>query len=574
MKKKKRKIWRPILFVLLLLVVVIGISALHGWNYHKIQYEQYCAEWGIPNQIDEMEWLEPYTAAVVDEELVSFRMDSNGTVNITSMNEAGQVLEEQFESLIKESAIRNMFFIEPYLIYQTGDQILAYSFEENLNGDGNRHFGEPIFLASDSLGLEACSSDPNRFLVYSRDAATLFEVTEAGIREDRTYISDKPITRARAEVVNGNFALVYYTDRSFETAEGLTKNELLLSDFGGKQTQQLAAVSSVLPITLVNLNILNNKELDESYIIYEEKRSDRGVTSYSLQKITIDPESLIVLGVEEIETELLGKTIQSGYWEETPYILTTGIYHPSFTLGEPMHPGGKITCTVDTEIRKNMEFMNLVTLEGQMRAPEDVHFFTSTYSNSVSPLLVRWGEYDYAFFKDVVARNYGLMLSSNNPAYLEAHPLADQNRSEGIGFALTAPVQVISSGIIHLWTEFLALFAVLGLTVLVNTRRDRAMVKSHFFLYLGMYVVINLIAVYRFHYAGGPVAHAPAFINGPGAFLYVPLLVNAITFGLISALGRMRDYDEMAPIIYFILVDIFLINLIYIPFSQILMYLS
>jgi|GEM_PF-3078975 len=574
MRKKKRKIWRPILFAALLLVVVIGISALHGWNYHKIQYEQYCTEWGIPSQIDEMDWLEPYTAAVVDGKLTSFRMDSNGVVNLTSMNEAGQVVGDRFESLIKESAIRNMFFIEPYLIYQTGDQIIVYPFEENPGGDGNRHFGEPIFLTQDILGLEACSSDPNRFLVYSRDKATLYEVAEAGIREDRTYISDKAITRARAEWVNGNFALVYYTDRSFVSSEGLTKNELILTDFKGKQSQQLTAVSSVLPITLVNLNILNNKELNESYVIYEEKRSDRGVTSYSLEKITINPENLVVLGAEEIETQILGKTIQSGYWDDTPYILTTGIYNPRLALGEPMHPDGKIPCSVNQDVRKNMEFMNLVTLEGAMQAPEDFHFFVSTYTNSVSPLMVSWGDYEYAFFKDVTAGSYGLMLSSNNPAYVEAHPLAAQNRTEGVGFALTAPVQVISSGIIHLWTEFLALFVVLGLSVLVLTRRDRAMTKTHFFMYLAMYVVINIIAVYRFHYAGGPVAHAPAFINGPGAFLYVPLMINAITFGLITVLGRAKDYEEMAPIIYFILVDIFLINLIYIPFSQILTYLS
>lgn len=221
-----------------------------------------------------------------------------------------------------------------------------------------------------------------------------------------------------------------------------------------------------------------------------------------------------------------------------------------------------------------MEFMNLVTLEGAMQAPENVHFFVSTYTNSVSPYLVRWGGYDYAFFKDVTAGSYGLMLSSNHPAYLEAHPIGAQNRTEGIGFALTAPVQVISSGIIHLWTEFLALFVALGLTALVLTRRDREMTKKHFFLYLGLYIVINIISVYRFHYAGGPVADAPGFINGPGAFLYVPLLVNAVTFGLITVLGRAKDYDEMVPIIYFILVDIFLINLIYIPFSQILTYLS
>jgi len=574
MRKKKRKIWRPILFTLLLLVVVIGISALHGANYHKIQYEQYCSEWGIPSQIDEMDWLEPYTAAVVDDNLISFRMDSNGVVNITTMDEAGQVTGERFESLIKESAIRNMFFMEPYLIYQTGDQIIAYPFEENLGGDGNRRFGEPIFLTQDVLGLESCSSDPSRFLVYSRNAATLYKVAESGIMEDRTYISDKGITRARAEQVNGNFALVYYTDRSFVSSEGLTKNELILTDFDGNQTQQLTAVSSVLPITLVNLNILNNQELNESYVIYQEKRSDRGVTSYSLQKITLDPEDLAVVGQEEIETQIIGKTIESGYWDDTPYILTTGIYNARFTLGEPMHPGGKIPCTINPDIRKNMEFMNLVTLEGAMQAPENVHFFVSTYTNSVSPYLVRWGGYDYAFFKDVTAGSYGLMLSSNHPAYLEAHPIGAQNRTEGIGFALTAPVQVISSGIIHLWTEFLALFVALGLTALVLTRRDREMTKKHFFLYLGLYIVINIISVYRFHYAGGPVADAPGFINGPGAFLYVPLLVNAVTFGLITVLGRAKDYDEMVPIIYFILVDIFLINLIYIPFSQILTYLS
>jgi hypothetical protein len=51
-------------------------------------------------------------------------------------------------------------------------------------------------------------------------------------------------------------------------------------------------------------------------------------------------------------------------------------------------------------------------------------------------------------------------------------------------------------------------------------------------------------------------------------------MINAITYGLLWVLGRMKDYDEMAPIITFILVDIFLINLAYVPFSQILTYLS
>lgn len=573
MRKKKRNVGRRVSFVLLLLIVVLGISAYHGWNYHAIQYQQYCSEWGIPNRIDEMNWLEPYTAAVVDDQLVSFRMDSNGDVNITLMNEAGQIVGDKSESLIKENAIRNMVYIEPYLIYQMGDQVVAYEYQKNPGQDG-RSFGEPIFLVNEITGFETCSSDPTRFLVYGRTAAALYQVTKSGIEEDRTYISDKAITRAKAEWVNGNLALLYYTDRTFVSNEGLTKNELILTDFDGTDPKQLSVVSSVLPVTLVNLNILTNKELNEAYVIYQVKRSDRGVTSYSLQKITIDPKTLAVLDSEEISTNLLGKTMQSGYWEDTPYILTTSIYDPQFSPMAEIHEEGEIPCTMDPDIRKNREFMNLVTVEGEMRAPQDVHFFASTYENSVAPMMVSWDGYEYAFFKDVTGGSYWLMVSSNHPDYQAAHPLMDQDRNEGIGFGLTAPLQVISSGIIYLSTEFLALFVIIGLAVLVNTRRDRAMMKRHFFLYLGMYVVINIIFVYRFHYMGGPMSDAPAFINGPGAFLYVPIMINAITYGLLWVLGRMKDYDEMAPIITFILVDIFLINLAYVPFSQILTYLS
>lgn len=574
MRKKKRNIKKRVSFLLLLLIVVLGLSAYHGWNYHKIQYQQYCTEWGIPSRIDEMNWLEPYTAAVIDDQLVSFRMDSNGDVKITKMNAAGQIIGDKSESLIKENAIRAMYYIEPYLIYQTGDQVIAYAYEENAGGEESRHFGDPIFLANEILGLEPCASDPNRFFVYTRNSATLYEVSAKGIVEDRSYISEKVITRARAEWVNGNFALLYYTDRTYEPREGITKNELILTDFEGNDPQQLTTISSVLPVTLVNLNILNNKELNESYVIYEKKRSDRGITSFSLEKITIDPTTLAVLHSEEIPTNFLGKTIQAGYWEDTPYILTTSIYNSRFSPMVDMGENGDNACTVDPKVRKNSEFMNLVTLEGEMRAPEDVHFFASTYENSVSPMMISWNGYEYAFFKDVTAGSYWLMVTSNHPDYLVAHPLTDQNRIEGIGFGLTAPVQVISNGIIHLLTELLALFIVLGAAILVNTRRDRAMTKKHFYLYLGLYVVINIVFVYRFRYMGGPVPNAPAFVNGPGAFIYVPLLINAITYGLMRVLGRMKDYDEMAPIITFILVDIFLINLVYVPFTQILTYLS
>lgn len=573
MRRKKRNIKRRVSFVLLLLIIVTGISAYHGWNYHKIQYQQYCSEWGIPSRIDEMNWLEPYTAAVVDDQLVTFRMDSNGDVKITRLNEAGLVVADHSESLIKENAIRNMVYMEPYLIYQMGDQVIAYEYQKTPGQDG-RSFGEPIFLVNEITGFETCSSDPSRFLVYGRNRATLYQVLEFGIEEDRTYISEKAITRAKAEWINGNIALLYYTDRSFEQSEGITKNELILTDFDGNQPQQLTTVSSVLPVTLVNLNLLNNKEMNESYVFYEKKRSDRGVTSYSLEKITIDPATLGVLDAEEVSTSLLGKTMQSGYREGRPYILTTGIYDPRFTSTELVHKDGEVSCTVDPDIRLNQEFMNLVTVEGEMRAPQDVHFFASTYENSVSPMMLTWKGYEYAFFKDVTAGSYWLMATSNHPDYQAVHPLMGQDKNEGIGFGLTAPIQVISSGLIHLWTELLTLFIVIGLAVLIHTRRDRAMTKGHFHLYLGLYIVINIFMVYRFRYMGGPILNAPAFLNGPGAFLYIPLLINAVTYGLLFILGRTKDYDEMAPIITYILVDIFLINLVYVPFTQILTYLS
>ena len=574
MRKKKRNMKRRITFVLLLLIVVTGISAYHGWNYHKIQYQQYCSEWGIPSQIDEMNWLEPYTAAVIDDQLVTFRMDSNGDVKITKMNEAGQIIGDKSESLIKENAIRAMYYIEPYLIYQTGDQVIAYAYEKNASEAESRHFGDPIFLANEILGFEPCASDPSRFLLYTRNLATLYEVSAKGIMEDRSYISEKDITRAKAERVNGNFALLYYTDRSYALSEGVTKNELVLTDFEGNAPQQLTTVSSVLPVTLVNLNILNNKELNESYVVYEKKRSDRGITSFSLEKITINPTTLAVLHSEEIPTNLLGKTIQAGYWDDTPYILTTSIYHSQFSTMVDSGENGKKSCTVDPNVRKNSEFMNLVTLEGEMRAPQDVHFLVSTYENSVSPMMVSWNGYEYAFFKDVTAGSYWLMITSNHPDYQVFHPLMDQDRIEGIGFGLTAPVQVISNGIIHLLIELLVLFIVLGAAALVSTRRDRAMTKKHFYFYLALYVVINIALVYRFRYMGGPIPNAPGFVNGPGAFIYMPLLINAITYGLLRVLGRTKDYDEMMPIITFILVDVFLINLVYVPFTQILAYLS
>jgi hypothetical protein len=572
-KRRKRNTRRRILFTLALVLVVLGISAMHGWNYHQIQYEQYCSEWGIPEKIDEMEWLEPYTAAVIDDQLTAFRMNSDGDVNITILDQAGLAMDERSESLIKEAAIRNMFYMEPYLIYQTGDQIIAYAYDKAGSVDGNRHFGDPIFLTNEILGLEACASDPDRFLVYGRNQAVLYQVTGAGIKEDQSYISDKAITRARAEWVNGKMALLCYTDRSYAPEVGLTKNELILTDFNGMDQKQLTAVSSVLPVTLVNLNILNHAESGQAYVIYERKRSDHGVTSYSLEKITLDAVSLEVLSSQEIPTALLGKTIQAGYWDQTPYILTTGIYSPGMS-GETLHQEGEIPCTANPNIRKNGEFMNLVTLEGNLRAPDDVHFFVSTYTNSVSPSMLTWAGSQYVFFKDVVAGSYGLMMSSNAPAFLEAHPLTSQDRTEAVGYALTAPVQVISSGIPHLMMEILVLVVALGALVMILTRGDRNMTRSHFYLYLAVYVVINLIMVYRFHYAAGPVANAPAFFNGPGAFLYVPLAVNGLSYGLISLLGRMRDYDEIAPVIYFIMVDLFLIHLIYIPFSQILIYLT
>ena len=271
---------------------------------------------------------------------------------------------------------------------------------------------------------------------------------------------------------------------------------------------------------------------------------------------------------------LLGKTIQSGYWDDTPYLLATSIYDPTFSTMETMHKEGKIPCTTDPDVRKNQEFMNVVTLEGQMRTPQDVHFFASTYENSVSPMMVTWNKHQYAFFKDVTAGSYGLMITSNHPDYQAVHSLMEQDKSEGIGFALTAPIQVISSGIIHLLIELLALFVVIGAVVLVNTRRDRTMTKRHFYLYLGLSMVINIIFVYRFRYLGGPIVNAPAFLNVPGAFLLVPLLINALTYGLLHVLGQMQEADEIAPIVTFILVDIFLINLVYVPVTQILTYLS
>ena len=573
MKIKKRNFKQRVSFVLLLLIVVTGISAYQGWNYHKIQYQQVCSEWGIPSRIDEMNWLEPYTAAVVDDQLVTFRMDSSGDVKSTRLNEAGIIIGEGVDHLIKENAIRNMVYIEPYLIYQTGKQVIAYEYQK-ITGQDGRSFGEPIFLMNEITGFESCSSDSTRFLLYGRNHATLYQVREAGIEEDRTYISEKTITRAKAEWIDGKMALLYYTDRSYSPSEGITKNELILTDFDGNEPQQLMTISTVLPVTLVNLTLLNNMEMNESYVIFEKKRSDRGVTSYSLEKITIDPSSLNVLDSEEISMSLLGKTIQSGYWDDTPYLLATSIYDPKFATMETMHIEGKIPCTSDPDVRKNQEFMNLVTLEGQMRTPQDVHFFASTYENSVSPMMVTWNRYQYAFFKDVTAGSYGLMVTSNHPDYQAAHSLMVQDKSEGIGFALTAPIQVISSGIIHLLIELLALFVVIGAVVLVNTRRDRTMTKRHFYLYLGLYMVINIIFVYRFRYMGGPIVNAPAFLNGPGAFLLVPLLINALTYGLLHVLNRTQETDEIAPIVIFILVDIFLINLVYVPVTQILTYLS
>ncbi len=543
-------ILRNLPFKTIIVLVLITVLALgyHTYVHLNIDRERFDNTWGYEKEVSFSEMNAEPLAGEYNDNLLLVSFEESGNLLYKIISKKGEIVKEGSENLDKfnKNKIGTVKLLGEEIFFIENSNLYKIIFNEN---DG---FSDKIMIKSNIDGFNII--DGKNFTLYNSEEVYSYDYLDNKFTEkDYFKLENSNIIDAFILNKNGNSIIITY--RKISTEEVNISYNIANFD---SETVEIGNIKSVYNIykgktqNTYNEGIItissNFKEYGQQgsetlkKLIYsinlknQELIFSRLINSNNFKEINNFEE---IIDLETIDNEVY--LIGSGFNDENKYVSRNDIFI--------------------TKINSSGEFY-------------DTSFISNTFKHSQNPVLIEIDENSYAFWMEVEGNGYKIMYNSDNDEFLEASSkIKSSEVQDAFLKALSGPFFAVSMLLIKSSIMIVLFFAILGVAYMIMYNKDLYKEndeKIRKIILIGLFVIINLIS-FKFNYIEGTrLSQTPDYLIRGLSFIYIPLIINFISIFAFYVFDReKKEVGLLWKIIFLLIVDAYIANLIYTPFIMI-----
>lgn len=539
--KRKLKIMKTIFALVFTIIIFIGF---HTYNYLKIQSLKFSNEWGKGIEIGKsFVNKEPILGAYKDNILI-VTFNEEGKLLYNLMSKTGEILESKLsDGDININKIKNIHLLENKLFYVKNNMLKVSYFDE---GEG---FTEPVKLLDNVEGFTLSEMQNELYIgTYDDKYIDIYKFENDKLKKVHEFNNKWNIRNIYLKDIN-NEKHIFIIDRV-----DLNINNILLGKLD-KLDNNIRKITNIRSnfntvIKDVKVEIVDNK----IFLVYPITNTKGGNRTY-LQ--------LEVLDTETLKSEVSRKITDSHIDGVTALGESISLYKENGKI--------KLICSGINMRNKYAIYPDIFELKIDKQGNiSNVVFISNTESQSKRPSFIRTKFGDYLAWLDIEVNSYKLFMNSKNKDFILANNRYTKSDYVTAFYrALASPFYALAFGFLKGMESFLyvlVVFLPVGF-ILRKYRVDRENIK--FMTFLSIYIVLNLLLFKSTFYSGYTVFYLPSYLKFKFAPYIMPLILNLISGSIMYIFykeNKKLDYNSF--LVFFIVVNIYLSNLLYVPFAM------
>lgn len=537
--------FKTIIAVLTVILVFIGI---HMYNNLLIQALIFEDEWGRGIYIGESTLSKAPFITSINDKIVIVTINKDSSINSIISDEKGQVIKSYNQHLDNFSInkAKTVALSDDTLFFQKDSQIYVSKFYED------RGFEQPKPILNNIEGFRIDRvKDEYILLTYNKEEIAIYSVNNDTINqihfiENKWTPSDLTYTKVHDQ---GYLFIVDETD--------FMSTRIIGGRIEGEKLEDYREIENIPVFGSVSINSLQTEVLKgRIYLCYSVREVVKGSPNVYYKINILNEETLEVLEAKKI----IEQTIEDITNMERFFLL--------------LNNGENINLIASANYTKN-NFTNTTDIfkididnKGNLSKPV---FLTNTHGHSKNPSIIETEFGKYIAWLDIDTNKYSVMMNSTNRSYIEHNMSFTRNDYEKAFYkSLTSPFYALAYGVIRaiiIFTTLFFVFIFVGFMVkLLRLQQD----KTKFLLFAAAYIIFNYIIFKNHYYNDDIIGYMPQILRDGILPYIIPLIINGISILILYVFSKeKRDSHYLVYLSFFVLIDIYLANLFFIPFSMI-----
>ncbi|KPU27806.1 hypothetical protein TR13x_00100 [Caloranaerobacter sp. TR13] len=539
--KRNLKVIKTIFALVLTIILFIGF---HTYNYLKIQSLKFSNEWGKGIEIGKSFVNKEPIIGTYKDNILIVTFNEEGKLLYYLLTKTGKVLESNLSDKdININKIKNIYLFENKLFYIKDNKLNVSHYNEGIG------FTKPVKLLDNIEGFTLSEMQNGLYIgTYDNKNIDIYKFENDKLKKINEYSNKWNIRNIYLKDIN-NKKHVFIVDKV-----DLNVNNILLGalDKLDNDIRKITDIRSNFNTVIrdVKVEIVDNK----IFLVYPITNTKGGNRTY-LQ--------LEILNAETLESEVSRKITDSHIDGVTALGESISVYKDNGKI--------KLICSGINISNKYAMYPDIFELEIDKQGNiSNVVFISNTASQSKRPSFIRTKFGDYLTWLDIEASGYKLFMNSKNKDFiLVNNKFTKSDYITAFYRALASPFYALAFGFLK-GMESLLYVLVIFLPVGFILRKYRINKENiKFIIFSSLYIILNLLLFKSTFYSGYTVFYLPNYLKFKLAPYIMPLILNLIS-GIITYIfykeNKRLNYTSF--LVFFIAVNIYLSNLLYVPFAM------
>ncbi|MGF7059386.1 hypothetical protein [Brassicibacter mesophilus] len=536
--------------VLAIIIVILCFTGYHTYSHLKIQAMTYTDNWSRGIEIGTGEFNRQPLMSTFDNKLFMLTFldfSDGGKINYYLVEKDGSIINQGIADIdvFNKNSIDSVYLVKNNVFFVKDSTLFMTSYNKDI-------FNEPKELLTGITGFNLIEIEDKTFMqVFNEDSINLYTYQDEQLVLQKSYDNKWNIKSIYYRLIDGKeyIFVLNEVDKLNDQILGGTINEL---DNGSlKVLDSISYMSN----TYIHKIYVENVE-DKIFLIYPTTKIETG----GFRNEYVDIQIADISSMEVNTRKRIGEDGIEG-------INNLGREKFIFKYGNTL----KLIAAAENVDNMYSDYRNIFILDiGTNGSISKPIFLTNTENTSKVATVFNIQSDQYIAWLDNNNDGYKLMLNSTNEDFkLKNFKFTESDYKSAILKALSSPLYAVAGTVLKIFWAVVfitAVFLPLGLIVRKLRIEDD---RIKFALFILAYVILNLITFKGTYYSGTGRAYVPDLLKTGIFAFFVPLLVNFISGIIIYIFYReKKNVHYVGLLAFFIILDLYLANLLYIPFTM------